>query len=84
MPSTIRPQKSISVGTVEPKIILSFVSPQSLRFASGPGAPARGGLRFAPEHFPFEKDWYAKRVPKLRVEFVGHPMIGSLRLTIYD
>jgi lipid-A-disaccharide synthase len=25
--------------------------------------------------FPFEKDWYAKRVPNLRVEFVGHPMV---------
>jgi len=24
--------------------------------------------------FPFEKDWYAKRVPELKVEFVGHPM----------
>jgi lipid-A-disaccharide synthase len=24
---------------------------------------------------PFEKDWYAKRVPRLRVEFVGHPII---------
>src|ERR1035438_4039049 len=23
---------------------------------------------------PFEKDWYAKRVPQLRVEFVGHPI----------
>src|SRR5262249_47667253 len=36
--------------------------------------------------FPFEKDWYAKRAPSLRVEFVGHPMIGrfandDLRLT---
>ena len=26
--------------------------------------------------FPFEQAWYARRVPKLRVEFVGHPMIG--------
>lgn len=26
--------------------------------------------------FPFEKDWYAQKVPKLKVEFVGHPMIG--------
>ncbi len=26
--------------------------------------------------FPFEKDWYAQRVPQLRVEFVGHPMVG--------
>jgi lipid-A-disaccharide synthase len=25
--------------------------------------------------FPFEKDWYARRVPKLNVEFVGHPMV---------
>lgn len=25
--------------------------------------------------FPFEKEWYARRVPKLRVEFVGHPML---------
>lgn len=24
--------------------------------------------------FPFEKDWYARRGTKLRVEFVGHPM----------
>ena len=24
--------------------------------------------------FPFEKDWYAKRVPQLKVEFVGHPI----------
>lgn len=26
--------------------------------------------------FPFEKNWYARRAPKLRVEFVGHPMVG--------
>lgn len=25
--------------------------------------------------FPFEKAWYAKRVPKLKVEFVGHPLV---------
>ena len=25
--------------------------------------------------FPFEKDWYAARVPKLRVEFIGHPLV---------
>lgn len=29
--------------------------------------------------FPFEKEWYARRVPKLRVEFVGHPMVGRFR-----
>jgi lipid-A-disaccharide synthase len=25
--------------------------------------------------FPFEKEWYARQNPRLRVEFVGHPMI---------
>jgi lipid-A-disaccharide synthase len=25
--------------------------------------------------FPFEKSWYAQRVPHFRVEFVGHPMV---------
>ncbi len=25
--------------------------------------------------FPFERDWYAARVPELRVEFVGHPIV---------
>jgi lipid-A-disaccharide synthase len=57
-----------------PKII-QFVSPQV--WASRPG---RANLLAADYDlllsiFPFEKDWYAKRVPKLRVEFVGHPMI---------
>jgi lipid-A-disaccharide synthase len=69
-----------------PKII-QFVSPQV--WASRPG---RANLLAADYDlllsiFPFEKDWYARRVPQLRVEFVGHPMIGrftidDLRLTI--
>jgi lipid-A-disaccharide synthase len=25
--------------------------------------------------FPFEKEWYAARVPRLPVEFIGHPMM---------
>lgn len=25
--------------------------------------------------FPFEKEWYSEKVPRLRVEFVGHPLI---------
>ena len=58
-----------------PKIV-QFVSPQV--WASRPG---RADLLAADYDlllsiFPFEKDWYAKRAPKLRVEFVGHPMIG--------
>jgi lipid-A-disaccharide synthase len=57
-----------------PKIV-QFVSPQV--WASRPG---RANLLAADYDlllsiFPFEKDWYAKRVPKLRVEFVGHPLV---------
>jgi len=58
-----------------PKII-QFVSPQV--WASRPGR----AKRLAKDYdlllsiFPFEKDWYAKRAPRLHVEFVGHPMVG--------
>jgi len=56
--------------------IVQFVSPQV--WASRPG---RANLLAADYDlllsiFPFEKAWYAERVPQLRVEFVGHPMIG--------
>ena len=68
-----------------PKII-QFVSPQV--WASRPGRAKRLARDYdlLLSIFPFEKDWYAQRVPKLRVEFVGHPMIGrftndDLRLT---
>lgn len=58
-----------------PKIV-QFVSPQV--WAS---RPRRAKLLEADYDlllsiFPFEKDWYARRTPKLRVEFVGHPMVG--------
>ncbi len=29
--------------------------------------------------FPFDKEWYAKRVPQLPVEFVGHPIVDRHR-----
>jgi lipid-A-disaccharide synthase len=58
-----------------PKIV-QFVSPQV--WASRPGRANRLAADYdlLLSIFPFEKDWYAQRVPKLRVEFVGHPMMG--------
>jgi len=61
-----------------PKIV-QFVSPQV--WASRPG---RANLLAADYDlllsiFPFEKDWYAQRVPQLRVEFVGHPMVERMQ-----
>lgn len=57
-----------------PKIV-QYVSPQV--WASRPGrayAMARD-LDLLLCTFPFEPAWYAKRVPKLKVEFVGNPII---------
>jgi lipid-A-disaccharide synthase len=75
-------RKNRSASTPWNPKIIQFVSPQV--WASRPG---RANLLAADYDlllsiFPFEKDWYAKRVPKLRVEFVGHPMMG--RFTIDD
>jgi lipid-A-disaccharide synthase len=58
-----------------PKII-QFVSPQV--WASRPGRANVLAVDYdlVLSIFPFEQDWYAQRVPKLRVEFVGHPMLG--------
>jgi lipid-A-disaccharide synthase len=58
----------------KPKVV-QFISPQV--WASRP----KRADRMAPDYdlllsiFPFEKEWYSKRVPQLRVEFVGHPMV---------
>jgi lipid-A-disaccharide synthase len=68
-------RKNRSASTPWNPKIIQFVSPQV--WASRPG---RANLLAADYDlllsiFPFEKDWYARRVPKLRVEFVGHPMV---------
>ncbi|MDQ6631240.1 MAG: lipid-A-disaccharide synthase [Verrucomicrobiota bacterium] len=57
-----------------PKIV-QYVSPQV--WASRPGRAEKMArdIDLLLCIFPFEKDWYAKRVPNLRVEFVGHPII---------
>lgn len=59
----------------DPKIV-QFVSPQV--WASRPGRANKLARDYdlLLSIFPFEKAWYAQRVPLLRVEFVGHPMIG--------
>jgi len=69
----------------DPKIV-QFVSPQV--WASRPGRADKLARDYdlLLSIFPFEKAWYAQRVPQLRVEFVGHPMIGrftndDLRMT---
>jgi lipid-A-disaccharide synthase len=57
-----------------PKIV-KYVSPQV--WASRPARAEKMARDFnlLLSIFPFEKDWYAKCVPNLHVEFVGHPIV---------
>jgi lipid-A-disaccharide synthase len=57
-----------------PKIV-QFVSPQVWASRPGRANQLAADYDLLLSIFPFEKDWYAQRVPKLRVEFVGHPMV---------
>jgi lipid-A-disaccharide synthase len=57
-----------------PKIV-QFVSPQVWASRASRAYQLERDYDLLLSIFPFEKDWYAKRVPKLRVEFVGHPMV---------
>jgi len=59
----------------DPKIV-QFVSPQVWASRPGRAKQLEADYDLVLSIFPFEKDWYAQRAPKLRVEFVGHPMIG--------
>ncbi len=60
--------------------IVQYVSPQV--WASRPGRANKMArdIDLLLTIFPFEKDWYAKRTPGLRVEFVGHPMIDRFQI----
>jgi lipid-A-disaccharide synthase len=58
----------------EPKII-KYISPQVWASREGRTCQIARDFDLLLSIFPFEKAWYAARVPKLRVEFVGHPLI---------
>lgn len=57
-----------------PKII-QYVSPQVWASREGRADQMARDYDLVLSIFPFEKDWYAKRVPQLPVEFVGHPIV---------
>jgi lipid-A-disaccharide synthase len=57
-----------------PKII-QYVSPQVWASREGRAYQLARDCDLLLSIFPFEKGWYARRVPRLRVEFVGHPLM---------
>lgn len=58
----------------DPKLI-QYVSPQVWASREGRAYQVARDYDLLLSIFPFEKEWYARRVPKLEVEFVGHPML---------
>ncbi len=58
----------------QPKII-QYVSPQVWASREGRVYSMARDYDMVLSIFPFEKDYYARRVPELRVEFVGHPLV---------
>jgi lipid-A-disaccharide synthase len=60
--------------TWDPRII-QYVSPQVWASREGRADQMARDYDLVLSIFPFEQQWYAKRVPQLRVEFVGHPIV---------
>lgn len=63
-----------------PKLV-QFVSPQVWASRPGRAQLLEADYDLLLSIFPFEKAWYADRAPKLRVEFVGHPMVDRMNLS---
>ncbi len=59
--------------------LIYYISPQV--WASRPGrvTEMQRDLDLVLSILPFEKDWYAKRAPGFRVEWVGHPVLDRIR-----
>lgn len=61
-----------------PKII-RYPSPQVWASREGRAYQMARDLDLVISIFSFEREWYAKRVPQLPVEFVGHPIVDRYR-----
>jgi len=58
----------------DPRII-QYVSPQVWASREGRARQMARDYDLLLAIFPFEKEWYAKRVPQFTVEFVGNPIV---------
>ncbi len=59
--------------------IIYYISPQLWAWHASRAKQIERDVDLLLTIFPFEKAWYAERVPKLRVAFVGHPMAARNR-----
>jgi len=61
-----------------PKVV-QYVSPQVWASRPGRARQLERDVDLVLSIIPFEKEWYARNAPRLRVEFVGHPMLDRYR-----
>jgi lipid-A-disaccharide synthase len=54
--------------------VIYYISPQLWAWHASRAKQIERDVDLMLTIFPFEKDWYRQHAPKLRVEFVGHPM----------
>jgi len=70
---SVRAGKARSPGW-NPRLV-QYVSPQVWASREGRAQKMAADYDLLLAIFPFEKAWYAQRVPKFAVEFVGHPLL---------
>jgi lipid-A-disaccharide synthase len=70
--NTAREQRSGS--NWKPKLI-QYISPQVWASREGRAHKMARDFDLLLSIFPFEKEWYARRVPDFAVQFVGHPLV---------
>ena len=59
--------------------VIYYISPQLWAWHASRAKQIERDVDLMLVIFPFEKDWYAKHAPKLRVEFVGHPFVERVK-----
>ena len=59
--------------------IIYYISPQVWASRAGRVKAIQRDIDLLLSILPFEKDWYAKNAPGLRVEWVGHPALDRIR-----
>ncbi|MGA2138347.1 MAG: lipid-A-disaccharide synthase [Verrucomicrobiia bacterium] len=59
--------------------VIYYISPQLWAWHASRAKQIERDVDLMLVIFPFEKEWYAKHAPKLRVEFVGHPFAETVK-----
>jgi lipid-A-disaccharide synthase len=61
--------------------VIYYISPQLWAWHASRARQIERDVDLMLVIFPFEKDWYAKHAPGLKVEFVGHPFAERIQET---